>query len=36
MVGGKIVDSGGKDLAKKLEKEGYAAYGTSGGKIALE
>ena len=27
MVGGKIVESGGAELAKKLEKEGYAKYG---------
>ncbi len=27
MINGKIVESGGKDLALRLEKEGYAAYG---------
>lgn len=27
MVSGKIVESGGPDLAEKLEREGYAAYG---------
>lgn len=27
MVGGKIVESGDADFARKLEKEGYAAYG---------
>jgi Fe-S cluster assembly ATPase SufC len=27
MVKGKIVESGGKELALKLEREGYAAYG---------
>lgn len=27
MIKGKIVDSGGKELAQKLEKEGYAPYG---------
>jgi Fe-S cluster assembly ATP-binding protein len=27
MVKGKIVESGGADFAKQLEKEGYAKYG---------
>ncbi|MBI2117532.1 Fe-S cluster assembly ATPase SufC, partial [Candidatus Peregrinibacteria bacterium] len=27
MVGGRIVQSGGPDLAKRLEREGYAKYG---------
>ncbi len=27
MIGGKIVESGGAELAKKLEEEGYEAYG---------
>ena len=27
MVGGRIVESGGKELARRLEKEGYARYG---------
>jgi Fe-S cluster assembly ATP-binding protein len=34
MIRGKIVESGGPELARKLEKEGYAKYGA--GKIALE
>jgi len=29
MVGGKIVESGGAELAKKLEEEGYAQYGAA-------
>jgi Fe-S cluster assembly ATP-binding protein len=29
MVNGKIVDSGGKELAQQLEKAGYAAYGVT-------
>lgn len=28
MAGGKLVESGGAELAKKLEKEGYGKYGT--------
>lgn len=37
MVRGKIVESGGADLAQRLEKEGYARYGvTDEGGIALE
>ncbi|MDD4319878.1 MAG: Fe-S cluster assembly ATPase SufC [Candidatus Peribacteraceae bacterium] len=36
MVRGKIVESGGPELARMLEKEGYAKYGvTEGGGIAL-
>lgn len=36
MVRGKIVESGGKELAHRLEKEGYARYGvTDEGGIAL-
>jgi len=36
MVRGKIVESGGADLAQRLEQEGYARYGvTDEGRIAL-
>ncbi len=35
MIRGKLVDSGGPELAHRLEKKGYAQYGVSG-KIALE
>ena len=30
MVGGKIVESGGRDLAQRLEQKGYAPYGEDG------
>lgn len=37
MVKGKIVESGGADFAKQLEKDGYAKYGVKeSGSIALE
>ncbi|MCW2549238.1 MAG: Fe-S cluster assembly ATPase SufC, partial [Mycobacterium sp.] len=29
MAGGRIVDSGGAELAQKLEDEGYARYGVT-------
>lgn len=37
MVRGKIVESGGRELAQTLEKEGYEKYGvTDAGKLALD
>ena len=35
MVDGKIAESGGADLARKLEEKGYAEYGDDAPKIAL-
>jgi Fe-S cluster assembly ATP-binding protein len=35
MVGGKIVESGGAEIAKKLEEEGYEQYSPSQGRIEL-
>lgn len=35
MVYGRIVESGGRDLAKKLEKEGYSKYGVAEKKITF-
>lgn len=36
MAKGKIVESGGAALAHRLEKEGYAKYGSDEGKVPLE
>jgi Fe-S cluster assembly ATP-binding protein len=36
MVKGKIVESGGADLARTLEKEGYAKYGSGSSALSLD